>query len=262
MHTLQDHSFGILMYHRVAPRTIGAPPPTWNVTPERFRRQLEGLLSRGYEPWPLRRALACRRAGEPMPAGVFVVTFDDGYQNVHDNAWPILKELSIPATVFVVTSYLDADQPLASDDWSAAGSAAVPASAWKPLATSQCAEMLEHGLVEIGSHTHTHGLFCGRPEAFRGDVAQSLDVLRDALGVRHASFAFPFGRYDADLTAAAREADVACALTVDQELVGPRADPFAWSRFHVGQRDTSATLMLKLSGWYTTLRNGWRCLSL
>ena len=158
--------------------------PTWNVTPERFRRQLAGLLSRGYRPWPLRRALACRAAGEPIPPRTFVVTFDDGYDNVYRNAWPILKELSVPATVFMVTSYLDADRPFTFDDWVAAGSADVPATAWKPLSTAHCAEMIEHGLVEIGSHTHTHGDFCGRPEAFRHDLARSLDVLRDAFGVR------------------------------------------------------------------------------
>jgi peptidoglycan/xylan/chitin deacetylase (PgdA/CDA1 family) len=248
------------MYHRVAPRIAGAAPPTWNVTPERFRRQLEGLLSRGYQPWPLRRALDCRRANEPIPRRVFVVTFDDGYQSVYHNAWPILKELSVPATVFVVTSYLDADCPLTSDDWQAAGSADVPATAWKPLSTSQCAEMIEHGLMEVGSHTHTHGLFCGRTEAFFSDLACSLDVLRESLGVEQASFAFPFGSYDSELVAVARHSGVACALTTDQELVSPRADPFAWGRFTTTERDTAATMMLKLSGWYTVFRNVWqRC---
>ena len=47
MHTPTDNSFGILMYHRVTPPVEGVPPPTWNVTPERFRRQLGGLLARG-----------------------------------------------------------------------------------------------------------------------------------------------------------------------------------------------------------------------
>jgi peptidoglycan/xylan/chitin deacetylase (PgdA/CDA1 family) len=255
MHTRHDNSFGILMYHRVTPRIAGVPRPTWNVTPERFRRQLESLLSRGYQPWPLRRALACRRAGEPIPARVFVVTFDDGYDSVYHNAWPILKALSVPATVFLVTSCLDADRPFVSDDWAAAGSADVPATAWKPLSTAHCAEMIGHGLVEIGSHTHTHADFRGRPEALRGDLARSLNVLRDILGVEQASFAFPFGYHDPDMVAAARETGVQCALTTEQELVGPRTDPFAWGRFTVVQADTAATLVLKLSGWYTMLRN-------
>ena len=39
--------FGILLYHRVAKVANGAPAPTWNVTPDRFRAQIEGLLAAG-----------------------------------------------------------------------------------------------------------------------------------------------------------------------------------------------------------------------
>jgi peptidoglycan/xylan/chitin deacetylase (PgdA/CDA1 family) len=260
MHTQQDNPFGILMYHRVTPHIPGLPRPTWNVAPERFGRQLKSLLSRGWRPWPLRRVLECRGAGEPLPARTFVITFDDGYQNVYHHAWPILKELAIPATVFLVTSYLDADCPFSFDDWSAAGSAGAPAMAWQPLSTVQCAEMLDSGLVELGSHTHTHDLFRGRTEAFRRDLARSLDVLRDAFGVRQTSFAFPFGSYDSSLLAAAHEAGVLCALTADEELVAPHADPFRWDRFRVAEGDTTLTLLLKLNGWYSPLRRAWRWL--
>lgn len=248
------------MYHRVTPRVAGVPRPTWNVTPARFRRQLEGLLSRGYKPWPLRRALAYHHAGEPIPAGVFVVTFDDGYECIHQEAWPILKDLSVPATVFVATAFLDADGPLASDDWRAAGSAFVPPSAWRPLSTAHCVEMIDHGLVEIGSHTHTHADFRGRPGAFRRDLRRSLAVLRDSLGVEKATFAFPFGWHDPELVAIARELGLVCALTTEKQRVPLRADPFTWGRFTVVERDNTATLMLKLSGWYTTVRSAWKCL--
>ena len=260
MYTRQDHSFGVLMYHRVTPGIAGAPEPTWNVAPERFRRQLEGLLSRGYRPWPLRRAIASRRAGEPIPRRTFVVTFDDGYENVYRNAWPILKELSVPATVFLVTAYLDSDRPFAFDDWALAGSGHVPAEAWKPLSTAQCAEMARDGLVEIGSHTHTHADFRGHPEAFSWDLTRSLEVLGDALGLEHVAFAFPFGRFDEDLIAAARASGVLCALTAQQELVPPQANPFTWGRLCVRGGDTAAGLAWKLSGWYTALRGIWQCL--
>ena len=110
-------------------------------------------------------------AGEPIPRRTFVVTFDDGYESVYETAWPILKELSIPATVFIVTSYLDSGRPFVFDDWAAAGSAAAPAAAWRPLSTAQCNEMARDGLIELGSHTHTHADFRGRPEEFRRDLA-------------------------------------------------------------------------------------------
>src|SRR5437870_89154 len=56
-------TFGILTYHRIAPWGGTGPQPTWNVPPRRFRTQLEGLLRRGYQPWPLRRVLEFSRDG-------------------------------------------------------------------------------------------------------------------------------------------------------------------------------------------------------
>jgi peptidoglycan/xylan/chitin deacetylase (PgdA/CDA1 family) len=259
MSSARNNSFGILMYHRIAPWTEGTPRPTWNVTPDQFRRQLAGLLSRGYQPWPLRRALAAQRAGQPVPRRAFVVTFDDGYENVYSHAWPILKELSVPATVFIVTSYLDTNCVLPFDDWTAAGSDAVPADAWRPLGARQCAEMLEHGLIEIGSHTHTHGNFLGRIAAFRGDLNRSLAALRDRFGVAQAPFAFPYGCCDLELAEIVRQSGATCALTTEPRLVSPCVDPFWWGRFNVSANDTATTLTLKLGGWYSILRDAWRC---
>jgi peptidoglycan/xylan/chitin deacetylase (PgdA/CDA1 family) len=250
----EDNPFAILMYHRVTARTAGVAEPTWNVTPDRFRQQLEGLISRGYRAWPLRQALARRLAGEPIPRRTFVVTFDDGYESVYENAWPILTALSIPATVFLVTSYLDAGRPFAFDDWVAAGSAAVPAAAWRPLSTAQCSEMARDGLIELGSHTHTHADSRGRPEEFRRDLARSLEVLADSFGVKLATFAFPFGRFDDDLVAVSRAAGVLCALSAEQKLVAPNSDPFTAGRIYVDGHDTASRLAWKLNGWYTALR--------
>jgi len=75
------NSFGVLMYHRIAPHTPGVTVPTWNVTPERFRDQMRGLLARGFKPWPLRKAVEYHRQGLPIPRNTFVLTFDDGYES-------------------------------------------------------------------------------------------------------------------------------------------------------------------------------------
>ncbi|MEN6459147.1 MAG: glycosyltransferase [Thermoguttaceae bacterium] len=259
-HASKDHPFGILMYHRVTPAVSGAPSPTWNVTPSQFRRQLAGLLARGWRAWPLRQVLACRKAGEPIPPRTFVVTFDDGYDNVYQNAWPVLKELSVPATVFVVTDCLGSDRPFRFDNWEATGSVRVPAETWRPLTVAHCREMAASGLVEIGSHTHTHADMRGSPDLLREDVARSVEVLRARFGMKDVSFAFPFGYAEVEMRAVARELGVACALTTEPETIGPGADPFAWGRFAAAWYDTPTTLALKLGGWYSELRTVWRWL--
>jgi peptidoglycan/xylan/chitin deacetylase (PgdA/CDA1 family) len=46
-------------------------------------------------------------AGKPPPPGAVVVTFDDGFSDCYENAFPVLHEMKIPATVFVTTEYID-----------------------------------------------------------------------------------------------------------------------------------------------------------
>jgi peptidoglycan/xylan/chitin deacetylase (PgdA/CDA1 family) len=249
---------GILAYHRVAPWTAGQPVPTWNVTPRRFRAQLEGLLMRGYRPWPLRQLLEYGRTGRPIPRKTFVVTFDDGYENVYSKAWPILKQLGVPATVFLATAYLDSPYPFPFDDWQAAGTAHVPEQSWRPLTTAQCREMLQQGLIELGSHTHTHAVFRDRPEVLASDVAASLELLRQRFGLTDATFAFPFGIAGPSLCAAARQAGVLCSLTMETTLVQPGSEPFGWGRFGIDQTDSAGTIAARLDGWFGLAQSAWQ----
>lgn len=249
--------FGILTYHRMTPKVNRSLAPTWNVTPERFRQQLLGLLSRGYRAWPLRTVLDFHREGRPIPPRIFVVTFDDGYENVYRHAWPVLCELLVPATIFLATAYLDSENPFPFDDWAAAGSSDVPSESWKPLTTNQCAEMLEQGLIDLGCHTHTHAIFRNRPEALGREVTTSLEVLRTRFGLTEATFSFPFGIAGPILAAAARRAGVLCGLTSEAVLVRPYNDPFMWGRFNVEETDTASMLVGKLEGWYSLARRVW-----
>src|SRR5262249_44536059 len=157
--------------------------PTYNVAPRRLRTQLEGLLARGFRPWPLGKILDHAREGRAVPPRVFAVTFDDGYENFHGHAWPVLRAVSVPPAVFRVPGYLGGDAPFPCDEWRWAGSARVPAETWRPLFYAQCADIVRDGLVELGSHTHTHAVFRGRPRAFSEDLAASVALLRDRFGV-------------------------------------------------------------------------------
>lgn len=245
--------FGILMYHRVAEREPGLETPTCNVTPDRFRQQLAGLLSRGFEPWPLRRAIEAHQRRRSIADNVFVVTFDDGYENNLTHALPILQELQIPATIFLATAFLDSDRPLPFDNWSEAGSPRVPAHRWRPLTTQQCDQLLDSGLIELGAHTHTHDAFAGRVDAFRDDLDHSLQVLQEKFGIVHPSFTFPFGLTTPEMIGAAQQAGVACALSTHPKLVDASVDPFHWGRFTASDLDTAGTLAAKLNGWYTPI---------
>jgi len=246
---------GILVYHRVTFRVPHVDEPSINVTPGRFRRQLTGLAQCGYEFWSLGQVLEYATRGESIPAKVVAVTFDDGYESVYTNAWPVLRELDIPATIFVNTAFLDSDAPFPFDRWGVKNRRLIPEAAYRPLRTSQYREMLASGLIGLGAHTHTHADFRNRNAGFEADLNTSVEILRRQFGIEHVPFAFPFGRYRLgyvtdELLAAARRVDVTCALTTECELVDPSTDPFGWGRFNVYDWDTPRTIAARLRGWY------------
>lgn len=258
---LRADGFGILMYHRVADRVPGVDAPTNNVTPDRLRHQLTGLLARGFESWPLTKLVDSHRASRNVPSNVFAVTFDDGYENNFTHALPILRELNVPATIFLPTKYLDTDQSFPFDDWSACGTNQAPADSWRPLSTKQCDELLASGLIEFGAHTHSHQRFIGRSAEFCDDLETCLRILRDRFGIERPTFAFPYGEYDAELVAFARRLTLACAVTSKNQRVESGDDMFLWGRFHASQSDTVAMLAAKLSGWYPMLAAAGRSLA-
>ena len=250
-----DGLFGILLYHRVAPHVRGVAEPSFNVTPQRFREQIAGLLERGYVIRPLGEVLQSRASGlAPAPRTV-VVTFGDGFASVYAHAWPVLKEFRVPATIFLNTAFMDSGEPFPFDRWGRAHRMRLPVEYYRPLTSSECREMAQDSLVELGSHTHTHLDFRSRPEEIIRDTQISIDLLRERFGLEEASFAFPGGRKYLDqsgerLISAVKKVPVSCALTTDAEPVDWRSDPFGWGRFNVYQWDTATTLKAKLNGCY------------
>jgi peptidoglycan/xylan/chitin deacetylase (PgdA/CDA1 family) len=248
-------TFGILTCHRVVPHTPNVPAPTHNVTPSSLRELLTGLTSRGYQFLPLAQALRCHAANASLPTDSIVLTFDDCFESVYTYAWPILCELSIPATLFLSTAYLDSDKPFPFDTWGMEFTDRVPPDHYRPIRSEQCREMAASGLIELGTHTHTHADFRQHVAEFAAEMQVAAEILHTRFGVSPPTFALPIGsphtgHGSLELINAARQSGAACALTTEVKLVDVRSDPFGWGRINVFSWDTSATLNGKLTGWY------------
>lgn len=102
-------SLGIVTFHHihdVAGHDTAYPyePDVADATPGQFRRHLETLARIGT---PIGMGDLLRGLdGAALPPNPLMVTFDDGYRSCHDVALPILRELGIPATFFVPTSFI------------------------------------------------------------------------------------------------------------------------------------------------------------
>ncbi len=102
----------VLMYHRVdgIDAEPDLDPALLSATPDGFARQMEHL-ARTRRPVSLQELLAVRRGQTELPARAVMVTFDDAYVDFDRHAWPVLRDLGIPVTLFVPTAFPDSPGP-------------------------------------------------------------------------------------------------------------------------------------------------------
>ena len=102
------------MYHGVL--TNEMPLSCWWQLPYgEFKWQIE-YLKKYYTVMPLRVVLQKVRQGESLPDNTAVITFDDGLKNNYTAAYPLLKELNLPATIFLATDFIGNDRLLWPDE--------------------------------------------------------------------------------------------------------------------------------------------------
>jgi peptidoglycan/xylan/chitin deacetylase (PgdA/CDA1 family) len=246
--------FSILCYHRVTDDLPGVPAAPWNVTPQQFRSQMEGLLNRGFQAWSLREVLHAAKVKRNIPPRVFVVTFDDGFASVLTEAAPILRGLGIPASLFLTTAYIDRPDPFPFDYWADAQGERVPRDAYRTLTWEECRRLVTDYRFEIGTHTHTHRDFRGSPHVFQAELAESASILNTELGGdAKLGMSYPFGGSRQgfsthDMQQAAKAAGVLCGLTTDPVTNDVTDDPFAWGRIRAEAWDTADTLTARMAG--------------
>lgn len=91
----------IVMYHRFS-ESEGAGA----ISSRMFREQLDYLAAH-YNIVPLSLLAGLLASGKSLPPGLAVITIDDGYRDAYEIALPILRERRVPATLFVVTDFID-----------------------------------------------------------------------------------------------------------------------------------------------------------
>jgi peptidoglycan/xylan/chitin deacetylase (PgdA/CDA1 family) len=172
----------ILTFHAIEE---GSSPLAFS--PRRFRELLRAIEQHSYQTLPLRVLLAGLARDAPLPARTLVLTFDDGYRSVYDEAFPLLRDRRMTATVFVNTGHL-----AAQDERRRAVHTGRELMNWEEIR-----EMSAAG-IEIGAHTRTHPDLTRLSEAELDlEIRGNLEEIERATGVSVHTFAYPFGRWDA-----------------------------------------------------------------
>lgn len=147
--------------------------------PRIFQDHMASLAQSGIPVAPLESI--CERAG------AISLTFDDGFLNFYEEAFPVLRKYGFPATVFVVTGFCGA-----KNNWPS--QPATPRVPLLPLmGWSELCEIAQAG-ISLGSHTSTHPRLVQLSEAeVEDELRGSQRSLEDRTGQPVRAFAYPYG---------------------------------------------------------------------
>jgi peptidoglycan/xylan/chitin deacetylase (PgdA/CDA1 family) len=99
-------ALAVLTYHRISDpaRSQLLYPGLISAGPSEFEEQMRFLAAR-HRPLSLEELLAARRGEARLPLRSVLVTFDDGYRDFAEEAWPVLRRQGIPVVLFIPTAY-------------------------------------------------------------------------------------------------------------------------------------------------------------
>lgn len=188
LHNLTHPLLGrILMLHRVVVHRSDGENRELEITPEFLKRTIETYRQQGHRFVSIDEA--CEIIGRGRTDQPFVcLTFDDGYQDNYDIAYPILKQTNVPFAIYVTTGFIDNRLPMW---WYTNEKLGISTESLKTLDSDP--------LCTIAAHTVSHPkLDTLSPEEQRKEIMQSKHELETLLShpIRH--FSYPHGAYNAD----------------------------------------------------------------
>jgi peptidoglycan/xylan/chitin deacetylase (PgdA/CDA1 family)/2-polyprenyl-3-methyl-5-hydroxy-6-metoxy-1,4-benzoquinol methylase/glycosyltransferase involved in cell wall biosynthesis len=225
----------ILMYHRIA---SDGPPDLlpYRLDPAAFERQLAYLQRYGYSTilvddiWRSHSA-----SSSPKPGKWIALSFDDGYQDFADVAWPLLKHYGFNATVFLTTDYIGGHA-----EWDSEYGEPAPLMGWETI------RWLAKEGVSFGSHSCSHRrMTCLPPTEVPIEVERSRQVLKDGLSALPQGFCYPYSDFNPAVMGAVKKAgyDYAAAGSVPREFA---ANPLALPRIEIRNDDDLDKFIAKL----------------
>jgi len=237
----------ILCYHSIHPTCRFR-----SATPELFETHLQ-WLKKHCDIVPLHKLLSSPRWNGPPARLKVAITFDDGYLDNYEHAFPLLMKHGLSATFFITVGLLERDakvierfQFLRQTD----------TEEMEPLTWQQAREMLKAGM-ELGSHTYSHPnlVSLGRAQ-LEWELKHAKKIMEERIGQRVDGLAYPFGKtrrhFNALTVETVRDAGYQYAMAVCFRGVLPRDSRWALPRFFV-TGDSVEVLASKVNGGWDLL---------
>ena len=201
----------VLNYHQIEEKN-GNPLTLW---PDQFEAQMAYLADAGYTTITIDEMMDALENGTPLPEKPVIITFDDGYADNYEYAYPILKKYGFKATIFLIYDLTNTYPNY--------------------LTWEQINEMKESGLIHFESHTMTHANLAelNSADELRHEIADSHDLLSEKLGYDMHYIAYPGGRVNTEIEEITRAAGYRGGFTVHYGLSTPEEGCYQMDRIPI-----------------------------
>ncbi|HDL03558.1 MAG TPA: polysaccharide deacetylase family protein [candidate division Zixibacteria bacterium] len=201
-----------------------------NYHPDRLKKILNNLIDRGYTFSPPEEYLKNRRDVKRL-----CLTFDDGYEAFYKYAFPLLKELRVPAVIFVPSVFIGRKA-----DWDYAGGIQKT----MHLDADQISEISDAGF-ELGSHGYSHtDLTSLNDRMLKIELERSKKNIEELTGREIKYISYPFGRFNEKVEVFAAQCGYSNGFSLSF-FKKSRID-FTIPRYGVYTTDTTFSILKKL----------------
>jgi peptidoglycan/xylan/chitin deacetylase (PgdA/CDA1 family) len=194
----------VLMYHNINDN-YDMSNSAVEMSRDEFYSQMLALKNAGYTSITFSDYIKFEKEGTALPDKPVIITFDDGYLNNYTTAYPMLKELNMKATIFVVTGSMGMQNGVK-----------YPHFTWE-----QAKEMENSGVIDIESHTNFHNnLTSVSDNTLITELRKSRYLINKFVGKEPTVVAYPYGANDERVRKFASEAGYDAAVMVRTENPG------------------------------------------
>lgn len=217
----------VIQYHKIDQAAPDALVRGGYTPPGRFARQLSYLKKQGYVFYSASELIEYYKERGSFPPKGITVTLDDGWKDNYTYAFPVLRELGVKATIFLVSSCIDQVSSKAQ---------AKGESGRAHLSRDEILEMSRQN-IEFGSHTLNHKLLHEISlSEVKLEVEKAKSQIEDLVQKPCKVFAYPAGYFSAE---AQRVIENAGHIAAFSTIYGPtnHLDLYALNRTEILRRD-------------------------
>jgi len=216
-----------IFYHKIDTAPSDARIRGGYTPRKRFARQMAFLKREGSVFYTVSEMIEHYTANGSFPERGLAITFDDGWKDNYENAFPIMQEFGIKATIFLISSCVGQSSLKAQSEGE---------NEREHLSLENILEMSDYG-IEFGSHTVNHKLLDRVPmDEVKIEVEESKRQLEEMLEKPCKVFAYPGGHFNEDSRRAVENAGYIAGFSTTYGSKDS-LDLFALNRTEILRRD-------------------------